>query len=687
MGVAEVVDVEVGDAPADDDRESRLLGDRARLVLLSFLLLFLELAIIRWSGSNVVYLSYFSNFVLLGSFLGVGVGFLRARAKVNLFPFAPIVLVALVAFIRFFPAELRSSRNDFLYFGEVTEKGPPREIVLAVIFLTVAAVMAFIGQGVARAFARFDSLEAYKLDLCGSLLGVVGISAIAFLGAPPLVWGAVGAVLLGVLVLDEHSPTRAWLRIAQGLALVGLVVLLAAESFTAGFTWSPYYKIEETKPKVLAGATAVSVNGVPHQANLPVSDNPLYNLVYDHLVDPEVRDVLVIGAGGGNDVAVALARGARRVDAVEIDPKIFAIGKRTHPDRPYEDDRVHRHIDDGRAYLEGTDRKYDVIVLALTDSITLVPGQSSVRLESFLFTKQAIEQAKAHLKPGGVFTMYNYYRQNWLVDRYARTLDEVFGRRPCLESLGTEARLAILVTSRQAASIACDTLWKASVSNVPSPATDDYPFPYLRNRSIPTFYLATIALILLVSLSFVRVLSGRLRSMVPYVDLFFMGAAFLLLETKNVVQFALLFGTTWFVNSLVFAGVLLSVLAAVVLSQHVTFRRRVPLYLVLLGALVVAGIVPVEWLLGLPPVPRFFVAVTIAFAPIFIANLVFSQRFKDVGSSTTAFGANLLGAMVGGCLEYLALVTGYNALLVMVALLYGLAFVFGRRYSVRGSTA
>src|SRR3954447_4700719 len=224
------------------------MSDKWRLVLLSFLMLFVELALIRWSGSNVVYLSYFSNFVLLGSFLGVGVGFLRARAKVNLFPCAPFALLLLVAFIRFFPTELRSSRDDFLYFGKVTESGPPREIVLTIIFLATAAVMAFIGQGVARTFARFDSLEAYKLDLVGSLVGIVAISVVAFLGAPPLVWGVAGAGLLAVLVVDEAVATGGWLRGAQVASLGAIVVLLAAETFTAGLTWSPYYKIEESHP-------------------------------------------------------------------------------------------------------------------------------------------------------------------------------------------------------------------------------------------------------------------------------------------------------------------------------------------------------------------------------------------------------------------------------------------------------
>ncbi len=77
----------------------------------------------------------------------------------------------------------------------------------------------------------------------------------------------------------------------------------------------------------------------------------------------------------------------------------------------------------------------------------------------------------------------------------------------------------------------------------------------------------------------------------------------------------------------------------------------------------------------LPEGERLGAAVGIAFAPVFLANLVFAQRFRDVGSSTVAFGANLLGAMVGGVLEYTALVTGYRALLAVVFGLYLLAFL------------
>jgi hypothetical protein len=277
--------------------------------------------------------------------------------------------------------------------------------------------------------------------------------------------------------------------------------------------------------------------------------------------------------------------------------------------------------------------------------------------------------------------MYNYYRTPWLRNRLANTLDEVYGHAPCTASY---AKLSMLTISSNRSAVHCGTVWRRPAS-VLAPATDDHPFVYLYGNSIPGYYLLTLGLILLASILSVRVLSGRLRRMSGYVDLFFMGAAFLLLETKSLVQFALLFGTTWFVNSLVFAGVLVAVLAAVEVSRRLVIRKPGWLYLLLLAALIVAWAVPSSAVLGLPSVARFCVAALLAFTPIFLANLVFAQRFRNTGNSGLAFGANLLGSMVGGVLEYTSLIFGYRWLLVMVAALYGLAFVTNRLRSSPGS--
>jgi predicted neutral ceramidase superfamily lipid hydrolase len=151
------------------------------------------------------------------------------------------------------------------------------------------------------------------------------------------------------------------------------------------------------------------------------------------------------------------------------------------------------------------------------------------------------------------------------------------------------------------------------------------------------------------------------------------------------VQFALLFGTTWLVNALVFGGVLVAVLLAVLLSKRVRIERPAIIYALLAVSLLVAWAIPQHALLDLAFVPRLIAAILLAFTPIFLANLVFAQRFRDSESSTVAFAANLVGAMVGGVLEYSSMILGYRNLIWVVLVLYGLAFLFGRRHLVSGA--
>jgi len=655
-------------------RWSAALADRRRLALASFLMLFVELALIRWTAANNLYLTHLTNFVLLASFLGIGLGFLLARSDRDLFPLAAGGLGLLVGFVLAFPVQTVDGPDGWVLGGALGMPALPRWLSLSVIFLLTVAVLAGLGQEVGRTFGRFPPLEAYRLDVLGSLAGIVVFAGLSFLRLPPLAWALLAAAAF-VLLLGRR------LRALSSVGLALVVLLLGAQSLLGGYLWSPYYKIRAVNEA--NGSVRIDVNNTPHQTAHPVSqldrDDPFYRYPYTYADRHD--DVLIIGAGTGNDVAVALDEGARRVDAVEIDPVLQKIGRERHPDRPYEDPRVSTHVDDGRAFLERTDRRYDLILLALPDSATIVTGQAALRLENYLFTTQALAQARSLLKPDATFAMYNYY-ENWLVDRYANTLQAVYGTAPCVQvgrSLGARAE-AVLSLRADGGTGGCTTTWKPSSAATLEPSSDDRPFPYLADRTIPRFYLEMLGLILLASLLLVRVAAGPLRQMRPYADLFFMGGAFLLLETKNVVQFALLFGTTWAVNAAVFAGVLLSVLAAIETARRVRLPRPALLYLGLLLALAAAWLIPQQALLSLPLVPRFLAGVAVAFAPIYLANLVFAQRFERIGASTVAFGANLLGAMVGGALEYLALVTGYRSLLIVVAALYGLAFLTGRRH-------
>jgi spermidine synthase len=544
--------------------------------------------------------------------------------------------------------------------------------MLPLVFAGPVAVMYLIAQAVAQVFATFEPLVAYRLDIVGSLLGIAGFALLSWMRLPPVVWGAVAAV--GILIAGGSR-----LRGRDRLLMAGLVVVLGAQSVAPGSLWSPYYRVDVEES---GDVTRVWVNGIPHQEATTVAmrreAEPVYFSPYELVDTTSLERVLIVGAGTGTDVAIAIAHGAGRIDAVEIDPVLYEIGRSRHPDRPYDDPRVNVVIDDGRAFMERATERYDLILFALPDSLTLVSGQSSLRLESFLFTEEAIARAADLLTSDGVFAMYNYYREDWLIGRLARTLQQSTGGVPCVVAPSGAGGLAMLA-SGSGVEARCETSAAAFLVDAPSPVSDDHPFLYVRDRGIPTIYLVALGSILAISALAVRATGTRMRAFRPHADLFVMGTAFLLLETKSVVQFALWFGTTWAVNALVFAGVLLSVLAAIELAR----ARRLPplpiLYAVLLASVAASWLVPAGALLALPGPARFVAAVLLTFTPIFIANLVFARRFASTSHSTAAFGANLLGAMVGGVLEYTSLILGYRALAVLVAVLYGGAFMVWRR--------
>jgi SAM-dependent methyltransferase len=651
---------------------------RARVFLGSGLILFLELVLIRELGAKVVHLSYFTNFVLLGSFLGVGLGFLASGRRGSIARLSPALLAGLLALVTLLPVQIDRRSDQVIYFTRVEPSGPPTWVMLPIIFIAVAACVMGPAQLVGRSFRELPALDAYRADLLGSLAGIALFTGFAFLGAPPLVWGL---VLVGLFVTLLGTARVVMFSCAL------LIALFVADLPSDRMTWSPYYRIVYEQLEFGGGEVGLNlnVNGVPHQVARGTEgrlrDDPLYGVPYERVARGSLGRVLVVGAGTGNDVAVALSKGAARVDAVEIDPKILDLGRRYHPDRPYDDPRVTTHVDDGRAFLERTDARFDLILFALPDSLALVTGGGAIRLESYLFTREAMATVREHLTDSGAFAMYNLYREGWLVDRYAGTVASAFGHEPCVDTVERVGGQAVISIAVDEDVQRCERT-VAPVDRV-APSTDDRPFPYFKGGSIPALYLFALAGILLVSLVAVRFLAGPFRSMRPYSDLFFMGAAFLLLETKSVTTFALLFGTTWVVNAIVFAGVLVAVLLAVETTRRIRTPALPVLYLGIAAALVLAYVVPNASLLALPVLPRLVTAVALAFAPIFLANLAFAKRFAATDDASSAFGVNILGAMVGGCIEYLALLVGFRNLLIVAGLLYLVAFALLPRRGVR----
>jgi SAM-dependent methyltransferase len=656
-----------------------------RLFGSSFLVLFLETALIRWLPAYVRLLSYFSNFILLASFLGIGVGCLLAARRQNLFAWFPLLQLALVVAVDRLRLEIAVPSATALYFSSGTTDGTlPVEstLLLPVLFVSVAVLFASVAQRMGRDLTGRPPLRAYTINLAGSLTGVAAFAVISYLELPPSVWFAVAFAA----ALPALLPGR---RLVAALNIVLLAASLGlVHRMEAGSIWSPYYRITTFQD---GPDTVLEVNHIFHQSMAPLAHKEyFYQWPYTVFGDT-LGDVLILGAGSGTDVAAALAHGARHVDAVDIDPVILRLGAERHPDHPYSDARVTVTCDDARHFLMTTTRRYDLVVFALVDSLTVQSSFSGVRLESYLFTEESFRAVRDHLAPDGVMVLYNYFREKWLVDRLANTAARVFGAEPRAHVHQDRAYLAVVMAGPRLATLAAPPALPADVlaygqAHAPSPArpltrdagvvtaTDDWPFLYLRAPSLPRQYAGALAAVLVVSALAVWLARGPTAGRWSW-HFFFLGAGFMLLETKSIVQFALLWGSTWSSASLAIASVLVMALASATVAGRVDIRRRAVVAAALFALVALNYVVPVGRVnFGSRVVESVFYG-TLVFSPVFCAGLLFSASFRRSSSVSTDFGANLLGAMVGGVGEYLSLVAGYRFLLLLVAACYGMALV------------
>jgi spermidine synthase len=744
------------------------------LFLVSVLLLFLELACIRWFAAHVLFLTFFTNTVLLASFLGLSVGCLAAGHSRNFLSWTPWWLALALAaphgvyylqerFQVVLDVDHAQTSPQVVFFGteyprlDAAKFVVPIEIVAGAFFLLVALSFMGLGQQLGRALSRVgDRIRAYTLNILGSITGIGLFVAFSWSELSPFWWflvvvgglsylifqdcrahpgvipfGLACVPLLGVLYLaDLGSGTRSGPYVALSLPGAPIRVRDSGHEPLERLQcfWSPYCRID-CDPR----DRSIYVNLIIHQRMVArQTPYPAYDL--PHLLQRDsgggpCSDVLIIGAGSGNDVSRALQWGARHVDAVEIDPVILRLGRQAHPDRPYEDKRVTVHLDDGRNFLRTTDREYDLIVYALVDSLVLHSGYSNIRLESYLFTDQAFAVVRKRLKPGGLFVMYNNFRQGWVVARLQKALAATFQQEPLVLTLphreviqpqerwngftvlvaGDTHRLSQAFREqpeywlrtdqapnpkspngfRQRPELGELSRWQSfGLAQVVPPsealeaATDDWPFLYLRGRMIPELSLRGVAVMgglsLLVVLSFWRNGHGEPRQWAALGQMFLLGAGFMLVETKAVVQMALLFGSTWLVNAIVFVAVLVMILAANLFVLAVRPNRLWPFYLGLFGTLALACAVPLDTFLGMNPSLRGISACLLTFVPVFFAGAIFAVSLDRMVQPGYAFGANILGAMVGGLTEYTSMLMGFQ-LLGLAAISFYIASSFLNR--------
>jgi hypothetical protein len=651
--------------------------DRWNLFVCSFTILFVELVCIRWIPAYIRYLGYFTNFVLLGAFLGIGLGILQARRRLDLLTFFPLALAVLVGVVSTFKLQLTINSSQEVFFQDLAVKvhGTESFFLLPLVFGVVTLLFTLLGQNLGRLLAAVrPPLTAYTIDVAGSIAGSLLFALVSFLGSPPGVWFALGA--LGVLALPQRGGL---VRVLNAGILLGVVV--GVSMLGRSSSWSPYYRID-VQPRQ-GGGFGLFVNNIGHQDMVPYAFNVRHSFYYivpfrTFRFPPSTRE-LIVGAGSGNDANVAVHNGIRHITAVEIDPTIYDLGRRLHPDHIYQQPGVHVVIDDGRAFLERTQGTYDLIVFALPDSLALTSSFANLRLESYLFTREAFAAARRHLSPNGVLVLYNYYRQPWVMQKIAGMLTEAFGGQVPYGRIYNYHVLAATLMDGPGLRMLPPALYAAHrITGAPGvdSATDDWPFLYLQTHSVPTIYLQAVALVWLLATFGVLLSLGRRGLRRFDAALFFTGLAFLLLEAKSIVNFTLLFGATWLVNALVIVGILATVLLANWVNAATRLRLDLRLlYLGLGGAVALNLLLPFEDLLVPNLALRYVLGCAVLFSPILLANLIFGRLFGETVTPDVAFASNLLGAFVGGTLEYLSLQIGYHLLLLPVAAAYALSWV------------
>lgn len=717
--------------PLPDSTATGLFGKLSPnwgIMLVSVLGLFLEMLLIRWIGTEVRIFAYLQNTVLVVCILGLGMGCFTCRRPVQLrqmlVPLLCVVTLLAIPITRQLLAsisELLGVMSDFVIWNQAVSENPWTTIGSVGLGLTLTFMLMLllweIFVPVGRILGRLmddhpRTIEAYSVNVVGSLLGIwlfVGLSA---LYAAPWMWFAIAAVLaFGFIGLGRER--------LGNLGLLGTIVALAwfagSEAQTLEAVWSPYQKLvvldNRGKTNALIGEYVVLVNNVGYQGMLdlrpeavaknkriPAEMRGLSQYDLPMQLHPTAKHVLIVGAGSGNDAAGLLRGGAEQVTAVEIDPAIIELGKKYHPEQPYSSDKVTVVNDDARSFFATTTERYDLIVFGLLDSHTTT-AMTNARLDHYVYTRESIAQARSLLTPQGVMVLSFDATRPFVAQRMENCLTEVFNTKPqrlvippsysgwggvtfitgdqevVRQSLAHNPRLAKQVAAWESFQI------QQVVGDVEI-ASDNWPYIYLESRKIPTLYFLLAGLLGGLFWYCQRRLQTATLGLswnAPQWHFFLLGAAFMLLEVHSISKAAVVLGNTWVVNAVIISGILLMILV----SNLVTVKfPRIPQSWVatgLIGSCLGLYCLDLSQFAFLPYASKALIVGVLCAVPMFFSGLIFIASFRQTAHKDHALGANLFGSLFGGLLQSLTFVIGLNALMLIVAALYSTALILGRK--------
>ncbi len=316
----------------------------------------------------------------------------------------------------------------------LSREGPPDGLTLALIYVTSAVPFflagAVISLAIAETIRRVE--RVYFYDLLGAaggclllipLLNYVGgpgtvIASAAFFAASAAIWynlagkavGRIGAVALALalVALLVFNVKRGVIEVrhAKGRALTG-------EQFVK---WNSFSRValapspDEKSVRIYVDADA-SMDIVRLERG-KLSDSEKRRLLsqgagFAYLMRPSAK-TLIIGPGGGWDIARALASGSRDVTGVEINPIIANTIMRKRfaslSGNLYLRPEVRIAVEEGRSYIRSRREKYQVIQASLSDTYAASSAGAFALTENTLFTVEAFEDYLEHLEPGGLLS-------------------------------------------------------------------------------------------------------------------------------------------------------------------------------------------------------------------------------------------------------------------------------------------
>jgi len=671
-----------------------------QLLGVSFISLFLELMIIRWVPALVRVIGYYANLMLISSFLGIGLGALLERKKLNIFNFFPYILLANITFLIICQnITLPGFSIEYRYYS--VSPNIINFVAVIGIFLFNTAVFVTLGEKIGQLFNSLPPLRAYSWDLSGSLLGTLTFGFFSFKFFSPLYGFLIVAVLYLILTSDK-------LKLNSLLLLLSLVFVFF--STTKEAIWSPYYYItikDDTIHKIISIKEVpnnigtifnpprfqVIVNNgfLQHQGTINAgrytkgsflyyqAQNDFVHTTLPFITKPSPERVLVVGAGGGKDVEAALLLGAKQVDAVEIDPVLINLSKKINASGIYFDPRVKVEINDARAFFTNAKPVYDLITFAYLDASALFSSMSNIRIDGYIYTVESLRKAYELVNEKGLLSISFAAGPAWVQKKLVLMMYKATGKVPIVYTVGgkfpVDGSITIQVAKGNLKAPEAHGVFRRA--NIPPqlwndnsiyPATDDWPFLYLLKKGIPIDYLVVITTLILIT-SLILFRATRLKWGIYQTHFFFLGAGFLLLETKSITDCSLYFGSTWFVTMVIVAGILSMVLVANVIAMRLRSFHGY-FYLPLIASMLLLYITPHDVILSFSFAGRLLWVLVFVPLPILFAGLVFSTTFREAENAASSFGANLLGATVGGFAEYSGMAIGFQNLSLIVIAAY-----------------